>query len=119
MPSRIKVGDHVVVIAGKDKGKQGRVLKLDRAKDRVMVEGCGIVTKHRRNNPQQPQNSGRVQTEGMIHMSNVMPWSDKDGKGVRVKTVVAKDGKRDRASVASGAGTSSAMKPTWRSPLAL
>ena len=73
MPSRIKIGDHVVVVAGKDKGKQGRVLKLDRAKDRVKVEGVNIITKHRRNNPQQPQNSGRVHTEGMIHMSNDMP----------------------------------------------
>ena len=99
---RIKVDDEVVIIAGKDKGKQGRVLRVDREHDRVLVEGVNMAVRHKKSNPQNPSEGGRVTGEAMLHLSNVMPWSEKDGKGVRVR-ISDDEGKRERVSVPSGA----------------
>lgn len=84
--ARIKANDEVVVIRGKDKGKRGRVLSVQRAKNRVVVEGVNIIVRHLKRNPQNPQAGGRQERPGPIHMSNVMPYSDDAGKGVRVRS---------------------------------
>lgn len=85
MAARIRTGDDVIVISGKDKGKRGRVLQVLRAKDRVVVEGVNIITRHLKRNPQNPQAGGRVQRSASIHMSKVMPWTAQTPKGARVR----------------------------------
>ena len=79
----VKKGDTVVVISGKDKGKVGKVLTAIPKKNRVIVEGVNIVVKHQKPN-QQMQQGGRLEQEGSINVSNVMPYCNKDKKGVRV-----------------------------------
>lgn len=97
---RVKKGDTVVVIAGKDKGKKGLVLSVDAKKDRVLVEGINVVTKH--NKPSQTNPQGGITTkEAPIHISNVMPFDPETGKGVRVRYEVV-DGKKVRVSQKSG-----------------
>lgn len=103
MARRIKKDDEVVVIAGKDKGKRGRVLAVQYEKDRAVVEGVNMKTRHLRRNPQNPAEGGRVENEASIHLSNLMPWSDSDNKGVRVGFEDNKEGKKHRVSRASGA----------------
>lgn len=73
-PSRIRLkkNDVVKVIAGKDKGKTGRVLELDLAKGRVLVEGVQMVKRHTRPNPSKQIKGGIADRESMIHVSNVM-----------------------------------------------
>lgn len=85
MAARIKKDDIVVVTAGKDKGKRGRVLSIAADADFVLVEGVNMVTRHLRKNPQNPSEGGRKEQEAPIHISNVMPWSEKEQKGVRVR----------------------------------
>ena len=70
MSMKIKKGDTVKVIAGKDKDKEGKVLSVDPAKNRVIVEGINIVSKHTKPNAKQPQ-GGIVKQEAGIHVSNV------------------------------------------------
>jgi large subunit ribosomal protein L24 len=69
---KIKKEDTVKVIAGKDKGKTGRVLEVDRVKSRVLVEGVGMVKRHTRPNPQKQIQGGIAESERSIHISNVM-----------------------------------------------
>jgi large subunit ribosomal protein L24 len=102
MARRIRTDDLVVVIAGKDKGKQGRVLRVMHENNRAVVEGVNMQTKHLRNNPQNPAAGGRVQREAAIHISNLMPWSEEDGKGVRIGFEFDKDGKKLRVCRPSG-----------------
>ena len=92
--SRLKTQDEVVVIRGKDRGKRGRILRVLRAKNKVIVEGVNIVTRHLKRNPQNPQAGGRQERPAPIDASNVMPWSDADGKGVRVRSQGAGQEKR-------------------------
>jgi large subunit ribosomal protein L24 len=68
---KIKTGDTVKVIAGKDNGKEGKVLEIDRKKGRVLVEGVGIITKHTKPSAAN-QNGGIIHKEAMIDISNVM-----------------------------------------------
>ena len=84
--ARIKKGDQVIVIAGKDKGTTGRVLQVLPEVDRVIVEGVGRVTKHTRAaQTASGATSGGIQTvEAPIHISNVMPVDPKTGKRTRV-----------------------------------
>jgi large subunit ribosomal protein L24 len=99
MKWNIKKGDSVVVLTGDDKGKKGRVTEILREKNRVVVEGVNINTKHSKPNAQNPQ-GGIVKTEGGIHISNVALVSDgvatrvgrKDVKGTSVR-VSKKTGK--------------------------
>ncbi|MDO5301760.1 MAG: 50S ribosomal protein L24 [Tissierellia bacterium] len=80
---RIKKGDTVEVISGKDKGKKGKVLQTLPKEDRVLVEGVNIVTRHNKpRGPQQP--GGIVKTEAPIHVSNVMYYDSKSGKKSRL-----------------------------------
>lgn len=97
---RVKKGDTVVVIAGKDKGKKGLVLSVDAKNDKVLVEGINVVTKH--NKPSATNQQGGITTkEAPIHISNVMPFDAEAGAGVRVRYEV-KDGKKVRVSAKSG-----------------
>ncbi|WP_153125744.1 50S ribosomal protein L24 [Peribacillus tepidiphilus] len=96
----VKKGDKVVVISGKDKGKQGVILEAYPKKNRVLVEGVNIVKKHSKPSQANPQ-GGIISQEAPIHVSNVMPIDPKTGKPTRVgyKTV---DGKKVRIAVKSG-----------------
>lgn len=102
MPAKIKRGDNVVVIAGKDKGTKGRVMRVFREFDRVLVEGVNKVKRHTKPTPKNPQ-GGIIEREQPIHLSNVMPLDAKDDKPTRVKAGTDKDGKKVRQSVRSGA----------------
>ncbi len=101
MGLKIRKGDTVVVIAGDDKGKTGRVLSVDAEKNRVIVEKVNFVKRHTKARGQ-GQQSGILEKEAPVHMSNVMLFDPKAGKGVRVGTRIAKDGKRERVSRATG-----------------
>jgi large subunit ribosomal protein L24 len=82
---KIRLHDEIVVIAGKDRGKRGKVTKVLTKSDRVVVEGVNMVTRHLRRNPQNPQLGGRIQRSAPLHVSNVMLWSASDQKGVRAR----------------------------------
>ena len=97
---RVKKGDTVVVIAGKDKGKKGTVVKVMPKANRVVVEGVNVITKHQKPNAINPQ-CGIVNKEASIHISNGMPLDPETGKGTRVRFEM-KDGKKVRIAVKSG-----------------
>jgi ribosomal protein L24 len=97
---RIKSGDTVIVIAGKDKGKKGKVLEAYPKKDRVLVEGINIATKSEKPSKTNPQ-GGIVKKEMPIHVSNVMYYDAKSGKGTRIKYEI-QDGKKVRVAKKSG-----------------
>ncbi|WMM25580.1 50S ribosomal protein L24 [Tissierella sp. MB52-C2] len=91
----VKSGDTVVVIAGKDKGKKGKVLRVFPKESKVIVEGVNMLTKHKK--PQGPTAPGGiVKMEGPIDSSNVMYFCDKDKKAVRVGHKILTDGKKVR-----------------------
>ncbi len=81
--AKIKRNDQVIVIAGKDKGKKGRVLRIITDRNRVLVEGVGMIKKHVKPNPQRNIAGGILQQEAPIHISNVM-LMDSDGNATRV-----------------------------------
>ncbi|MDA8067948.1 MAG: 50S ribosomal protein L24 [Actinomycetota bacterium] len=104
MPARIRTDDQVVVISGKDRGKRGRVLRVDRKHDRVYVEGLNMIKRHQKANPASSlaqQTSGVIEKEGGIHVSNVALVDPKDGRPTRIGIEVA-DGKRMRVARRSG-----------------
>jgi large subunit ribosomal protein L24 len=78
----VKKNDEVVVIAGADKGKRGRVIAVDGKKQRVLVEGARIIKKHMRKSQQYPQGQ-IVEREGSIHISNVMKAEKYDARAAR------------------------------------
>jgi large subunit ribosomal protein L24 len=99
---KVKKGDTVVVIAGKDKGARGKVIHAYPATDRVLVEGVNRIKKHTRisQNQRGAQSGGIVTQEASIHISNVMLVVD--GKPTRVGKKVTDDGKRIRVSRRTG-----------------
>jgi large subunit ribosomal protein L24 len=106
MPARIKAGDEVIVVGGKDRGKRGKVLRVEPTRDRLYVEGLNMVKRHQR--PRQvagaqraEQVGGVIEKEGPIHLSNVMLADPKDGKPTRLGMEV-QDGKRYRIAKRSG-----------------
>jgi large subunit ribosomal protein L24 len=106
MSARIKTDDEVIVVGGKDRGKRGKVLRVDPARGRVFVEGLNMVKRHTR--PRQVAGAQRaedvggvIEKEGPIHISNVMLLDPKDGKPTRIGVEVA-DGKRYRIARRSG-----------------
>jgi len=101
MALRIRRDDEVVVISGKDRGKTGRVLRVDTKKDRVYVEGLNIVKRHSRPRPGSGDPGGVIEKEGPIHVSNVALVDPKDGRPTRVRTE-ERDGRRVRVGVRSG-----------------
>lgn len=103
---RIKSDDQVIVIGGKDRGKRGKVLRVEPKKNRVYVEGLNIVKRHQK--PRQVAGAQRAETvggvierEGPIHMSNVMLVDPRDNKPTRVGIEV-EDGRRYRVAKRSG-----------------
>jgi large subunit ribosomal protein L24 len=96
----VKKGDKVVVISGKDKGKQGVILEAYPKNNRVLVEGVNIVKKHSKPSQLNPQ-GGIISREAAIHVSNVMPLDPKSGKPTRVGYKV-EDGKKVRVATKSG-----------------
>ena len=102
MPVRVRTGDEVVVIGGKDRGKRGKVLRVDPSKERVYVEGLNMVKRHQRPNQSTGQGGGVIEREGPIHLSNVMLIDPQDGKPTRIGVEV-QEGKRLRVAKRSGA----------------
>ena len=105
-PSRIRIkkGDTVKVIAGKDRGKSGRVLEIDRERGRVTVEGVSLSKRHTRPNPQRGIKGGIAERESMIHVSNVMALTSAGIPtriGTKVETVGGKV-RRTRVAVKTG-----------------
>jgi large subunit ribosomal protein L24 len=106
MAARIKSGDEVIVVGGKDRGKKGKVLRVEPGKDRLYVEGLNIIKRHQRPRQvagaQRPEQVGGViEREGPIHISNVMLLDPKDGKPTRLGIEI-EDGKRYRVARRSG-----------------
>ncbi len=104
--AKIRRDDEVVVISGKDRGKSGKVLRVEPARQRVYVEGLNLVKRHQR--PQQVRTAQRAETvggviekEGPIHISNVMLVDPKDHKPTRVG-IAREDGTRRRVTRRSG-----------------
>jgi large subunit ribosomal protein L24 len=96
-PLRIKTDDTVIVTAGKDKGKTGKVLRVDVKNSKVYVEGLNIVKRHQRPTPGRPNAPvGVIEKEGPIHVSNVAILDPKDNKPTRVGVVRRDDGRRIR-----------------------
>ena len=91
----LKIGDKVIVIAGKDKGKEGKI--IGKKNDRVLVEGINMVKRHVKPNGQD-QNGGIVDKEALIHVSNVMIIDPKTKKRTRIAKETDKDGKKVRIS---------------------
>ena len=100
---KIKKGDNVEVVTGKDAGKRGRVLRVDRDRDRVVVEGVNMIKRHTRPNPQKRIQGGIVEREAPIHVSNVMVVSPDSGRPTRVGYKVLDDGRKVRVSKVDGA----------------
>jgi large subunit ribosomal protein L24 len=99
--SRLKSGDLVAVVSGAEKGKRGKVLKVDRRQRRITVQGVNMVYKHLRRSQKHPR-GGRIQLEAALDMSNVLLVDPKSGKPTRVRMKVDGDGKKIRVSVKSG-----------------
>ncbi len=97
MALKIRSDDEVIVISGKDRGKTGRVLRVEPAKRRVYVEGLNIVKRHQRPNPATGVGGGVISREGAIHISNVMLIDPKDKKPTRV-SISREGGVRSRVS---------------------
>ena len=95
-----KVGDKVVVIAGKDKGKEGKIIKTSKLTNKVVVEGVNMVTKHVKPNAQNEQ-GGIIKVEAPIHASNVMIIDPKTKKRTRIAHSVDEKGNKNRISVKS------------------
>jgi len=92
---RLKVGDLVQVIRGKDRGKQGKIAKILVEEDRVVVEGINTVTRSQRPTARNQQ-GGQIKKDAPIHASNVMPVDPTTGKPSRVKIKTGEDGKKTR-----------------------
>ena len=83
MANKIRRDDEIIVLAGKDKGKQGKVLKVLPAADRLIVEGVNLVKKHQKPNPQLGVTGGVIEKEASIHISNLSLLTSK-GEATRV-----------------------------------
>ena len=93
---RLKKNDTVQVIAGRDTGKQGKILKVLPDKNRVIVQGVGFVKRHTRPNPQRNIKGGIAEREAPIHASNVMVVCGECGRRTRIGSKVMADGSRVR-----------------------
>lgn len=100
--ARIKKGDQVVIIAGRDKNKRGRVLEVSPAKGKVKVEGAAMIKRHQRANPQSNRGGGIIDKEAYIDISNVQLIDPQSGKPTRVKYEVQGDGTKLRVAAHSG-----------------
>jgi len=104
---RVRKDDHVIVTGGKDRGKQGKVVRTDPKRRYVYVEGLNIVKRHQRpTSVKDAQKGGQVggiiEKEGPIHVSNVMLLDPEDNKPTRVRVERSADGKRKRIAARTG-----------------
>ncbi|HEU0017276.1 MAG TPA: 50S ribosomal protein L24 [Methyloceanibacter sp.] len=97
---KIKKGDHVVVLTGKDKGKHGEVLKVMPEENRAIVKGIAMIRRHQRQTA--TQDGGIISKEAAIHVSNLAIEDPKDGKPTRVGFKFLKDGRKVRFAKRSG-----------------
>jgi len=97
---KIKKGDHVVVLTGKDKGKHGEVLKMMPEENRAIVKGIAMIRRHQRQSAN--QDGGIISKEATIHISNLAIEDPKDGKPTRVGFKFLKDGRKVRFAKRSG-----------------
>ncbi len=97
----IKKGDTVIVLTGEDKGKTGKVLKIEKEKERAIVEGIRIVTKSAKPSAKNPQ-GGFIKMEAPIHISNISLIDPKSGKPTRISVKKTDDGKKVRIAKKSG-----------------
>jgi large subunit ribosomal protein L24 len=100
--SKIKKNDQVAVIAGRDKGKRGRVLEVAPVTGKIKVEGVGIIKRHQKANPQSNRGGGIIEKEAFINISNVQLIDPQSGKPTRVRYLVESDGSKTRVAAASG-----------------
>ncbi|MAP93734.1 MAG: 50S ribosomal protein L24 [Ponticaulis sp.] len=100
MAAKVKKGDRVVVLTGRDKGKQGEVTKVMPQENRVIVSGVNVVTRHQK--PSQMDPGGIKRFEAPIHTSNVSLLDPKDGKPTRVGFKVDEHGRKVRIAKRSG-----------------
>ena len=103
MGMSIRKNDQVIVRAGKDRGKKGRVLSVVPEKNRVVVEGVNLIKRHTRPNPQKNIKGGIVEREAPIHASNVMIVDPDTNEPTRIGKKVLSDGTRVRIGRKSGA----------------
>jgi large subunit ribosomal protein L24 len=99
--SKVKKNDQVVIVAGRDKGKRGRVLEVVPAKRKIKVEGVAMIKRHQRANPQQNRGGGIVDKEAFIDISNVQLIDPQSGKPTRVSYQVESDGGKTRVAATS------------------
>jgi len=92
----------VVVIAGRDKGKRGRVLEVAPTRGKIKIEGAGIIKRHQKANPQSNRGGGIIEKESYIDISNVQLIDPQSGKPTRVKYHVENDGTKTRMAAGSG-----------------
>jgi large subunit ribosomal protein L24 len=97
---KIKKGDHVVVLTGRDKGKHGEVLKMMPEENRAIVKGIAMIRRHQRQTA--TQDGGIISKEAAIHVSNLAIEDPKDGKPTRVGFKFLKDGRKVRFAKRSG-----------------
>jgi large subunit ribosomal protein L24 len=97
---KVRKGDHVIVITGKDKGQKGEVLKVIPAENRAIVKGVAMVRRHQRQTA--TQDGGIIAKEAAIHISNLALEDPKDGKPTRVGYKFLKDGRKVRYAKRSG-----------------
>jgi large subunit ribosomal protein L24 len=101
MTRAIKINDTVAVIAGKEKGKRGRVLMVLPGKQRVIIEKVNFIKRHTKPSQKQRQ-GGIIEKEAPIHLSNVQPWCKKCAKPARLRHVTGADGEKSRACARCG-----------------
>jgi large subunit ribosomal protein L24 len=100
---KLRTDDEVIVISGKDKGKTGKIVRVDRSRGRVYVAGINIVKRHQRPSPGNPNAPvGVIEREGPVHVSNVALLDPKDRKPTRVGTRRTEEGARMRVTKRSG-----------------
>jgi large subunit ribosomal protein L24 len=100
---KLRTDDEVIVISGKDKGKTGKILRVDRSRHRVYVEGINMIKRHQRPNPARPNAPvGVIEREGPVHVSNVALVDPKDHKPTRIGARRTEDGRRMRVTKRSG-----------------
>jgi large subunit ribosomal protein L24 len=100
MAAKIRKGDHVVVLSGKDRGKRGEVLKVIPTDERAIVKGVNVIRRHQRQTPN--QEGGIIAKEAPVHLSNLALEDPKDGKPTRVGFKFLKDGRKVRYAKRSG-----------------
>ena len=98
---KIRKGDDIIVIAGKDKGKTGSVNRVV-SSERIIVDGVNMVKRHTKGNPQQNIPGGILDKEAPIHVSNVMIYNSNSGEGDRVGFKILEDGKKVRIFKSNG-----------------